>query len=626
MDRILQEYVCSFRVRELHQCLDALGLKKHGLKVELQQRLLDLIQKRGSMARHGDPAGRVITEVYCGMRGLKRLPGSVGCNGAEDQMEKEVAQTLMSMPDVRMDVPSGSRMGHQIHTLQRNPYTLSFGTNGRNLRTPQVQCFCTSTMHRDGRMVKCVGEGCSVWQHADCALRPGPIPENFLCPRCRCSRADPFWEDTGSDLVPPTKLKYTGRNAQANGVVHEVFLAEKVFFIKSAEIMDRVRHNKDYHLQVVCVLLNDEIPYRYHWPRNCTLKVNNMQYRVYGRSPNNCLGNNQRDEPANVGMLCRTGRNSVSITCTDPRPFCFYVQIVQKRSREQVEAMMQDSESLEQAHARVVRQVKQGSVEDDDNLVLMSAVVVSLKCPLSAMRIATPARFSNVGQVEAVFDLDSFLSVAERTRKWACPQTMRGSCVQALQRDVYLDRVLQCLALAPDVSEVEVSPEGRWRPAASSERWRSIFEDVEDAAVVTAAAAKEEEPYWEESEDEMEELQRAAEAVRASMRKDDPQNGAEVIDLLSDSEDECASGRGAAQQASFSNAMAAHLDSIVAHKMSMDRLASNSHAGPRFGMPHPTAPMRIQIPQRGTGSSRGEVHQSHSQQQHQQQMALGFGP
>ncbi|CAD7704203.1 unnamed protein product [Ostreobium quekettii] len=621
MDRILQDYICSFRVRELQQCLDALGLKKHGLKTELQHRLLDLIRRRNGMARHGgDQAARIITEVYCGMKGLTGLSGAMGLNGLEDERERDVAQTLMAMPGSRIDAPSGSRQ--HVQSIPMNPYTLALGMNGGNLNRPQAQCFCSSNMFKDGRMVKCAGKGCGIWQHTDCVLPPGPIPQEFHCARCRCARADPFWADTGEDLVPPTKLKFTGRNAQANGVVHEVLVAEKVFFLKTVDIMEKLRCKDGYRLQVVSILLTDDIPHRYHWPRNCTLKINNMQYRVYGRSPNNCLGNNQRDEPANVGMLCRNGRNNVSITCTDARPFCFFVQIVEKRSKERVESLMHAAETLEEAHARVVRQVKKGSMEDDDNLVVTSSVVVSLKCPLSALRIVTPARFCDVDQVEAIFDLDSFLSVAERTRKWACPQTMKGSCVQRLQRDVYMDKVLQCLKMAPDVSEVEVSPEGKWRPAASDHRWRSIFDDVADAAVVTAAAAKEEDSYWEESEDEMEELQRAAQAVRASTRN--AGSGDEIINLLSDSEDEGPSGLVAAPQVS--------VDSVAAaHKLSVERLVSNSHAGPRIAVQHPSRALRIQIPPRRPCARVPQMHNEHLQQQPlqqrpHQQATLSFAP
>lgn len=45
---------------------------------------------------------------------------------------------------------------------------------------------------------------------------------------------------------------------------------------------------------------------------------------------------------------------------------------------------------------------------------------VSLKDPLTGSRMHVPARFRNTPGL-VTFDLDAFLSMAERTRKWQCP-------------------------------------------------------------------------------------------------------------------------------------------------------------------------------------------------------------
>jgi hypothetical protein len=50
----------------------------------------------------------------------------------------------------------------------------------------------------------------------------------------------------------------------------------------------------------------------------------------------------------------------------------------------------------------------------------MTNTVISLRCPLSGVRMVTPARFAGVRGL-AAFDLDTFLAMAERTRKWQCP-------------------------------------------------------------------------------------------------------------------------------------------------------------------------------------------------------------
>ncbi len=54
-------------------------------------------------------------------------------------------------------------------------------------------------------------------------------------------------------------------------------------------------------VQVGCLDVHDEVPFRLHWPRYVDLRVNNMQYRTYMRAPNMKMGINQRDEPASIG-------------------------------------------------------------------------------------------------------------------------------------------------------------------------------------------------------------------------------------------------------------------------------------------------------------------------------------
>ncbi len=43
------------------------------------------------------------------------------------------------------------------------------------------------------------------------------------------------------------------------------------------------------------------------------------------------------------------------------------------------------------------------------------------------------------------FDLDTFLSLAERTRKWQCPHSMQPGAVQDLAVDGFVQRVLASL-------------------------------------------------------------------------------------------------------------------------------------------------------------------------------------
>lgn len=57
--------------------------------------------------------------------------------------------------------------------------------------------------------------------------------------------------------------------------------------------------------------------------------------------------------------------------------------------------------------------------KEDEDVVTLNTVL-SLKDPLTGARIKTPTRFVGTSGLVS-FDLDAFLSVAERTRKWQCP-------------------------------------------------------------------------------------------------------------------------------------------------------------------------------------------------------------
>ncbi len=61
-------------------------------------------------------------------------------------------------------------------------------------------------------------------------------------------------------------------------------------------------------LQVVCIQLDDTVQFRWHWPLMSDLRINGQSYRVYSRTANTKIGNNQRDDVANIGIMCSSGK------------------------------------------------------------------------------------------------------------------------------------------------------------------------------------------------------------------------------------------------------------------------------------------------------------------------------
>lgn len=66
---------------------------------------------------------------------------------------------------------------------------------------------------------------------------------------------------------------------------------------------------------------------------------------------------------------------------------------------------------------------------------------------------------------------------------------MRNFCIQSLQVDAYMARVLDCLSGMPDILEVEISPAGHWRPANSPGiAWLNVLTRFDPAAFAASTA------------------------------------------------------------------------------------------------------------------------------------------
>ncbi|KAK9806650.1 hypothetical protein WJX73_004251 [Symbiochloris irregularis] len=433
----------------------------------------------------------------------------------------------------------------------RQPYNhgkLSSTVNGKvalqsSYRNTQIRCLCDINVDR-GSMLQCEGDGCGVWQHTAClGLSSDALPEHFFCETCTAQRADPYWRVLeSSKLMAPARMLPSLHASYQNGVVPPPGQQsiDRVFNLSPANL-EPLRRSASHQLQVATVLLKDTVPFRLNWPKNADLRVNNTRLNTGRRNMMHSLGPNGRDEAVNAGNIAITGRNRISLTATDGRAFCLLVMLVVRRSKAEVEALMAPCETPQQAQARVCRVV--GSASED---VQVASNIVSLRCPLTGSRVARAGRFGGVDAL-AGFDLDAFLDMAARTRKWQCPLTMRHACVQQLQNDAFLQGILDRLVAMPDVMEVEVSPEGQWRPANSSHAWmdleglplQSLPKVKPEPGLETAAKQANGAQTDSDSDSELsegEEMRRAAQAVMASRKRAKPP----VIVISDDSDDDVA--------------------------------------------------------------------------------------
>ncbi|KAJ5675889.1 hypothetical protein N7462_008786 [Penicillium macrosclerotiorum] len=105
---------------------------------------------------------------------------------------------------------------------------------------------------------------------------------------------------------------------------------------------------------------------------------------------------------------------------------------------------------------QVVREMK-NRAEDTD--IVATSSIMSLKCPLSTLRIQVPCR-SIVCTHNQCFDAASFLELQKQAPTWTCPVCSKSTSFESLQIDQYVDDILRSTSL--DVDQVVVEPDGVW--------------------------------------------------------------------------------------------------------------------------------------------------------------------
>ena len=118
---------------------------------------------------------------------------------------------------------------------------------------------------------------------------------------------------------------------------------------------------------------------------------------------------------------------------------------------------------------------------DDDDIELAS-YDMSLKDPLSYMRITVPCR-TTFCKHQQCFDARSFLTINEQTPQWTCPIChLQVQNLDALAVDGYFEDILA--SVGPDVDAVLVDPQGNWRIAGEENGTAEVKEEQREPAMV----------------------------------------------------------------------------------------------------------------------------------------------
>ncbi|CAA2998183.1 E3 SUMO- ligase SIZ1 isoform X1 [Olea europaea subsp. europaea] len=446
-----KDKLAYFRIKELKDVLTQLGRPKQGKKQDLVDRILAILSddrvpgtwdKKNAVGK--EEVAKLVDDTYRKMQ----------ISGATDLASKSDSS------NVKLNV--------KLKEETEEPHQMD-----------KIRCLCGSTLPT-GPMIKCEDPRCNVWQHIACVVIPEkPVegvlpntPEIFYCEICRLSRADPFWVTVAHPSYP-VKLTIPSIPSDGSNPVQSI---EKTFQLTRA---DRDMFSKqEYDVQAWCMLLNDKVPFRMQWPQYTDLQVNGVPVRAINRPGSQLLGANGRDDGPIITPCTRDGINKISLTGCDARIFCLGVRIVKRRTLHQVLNMIpkeSEGERFEDALARVRRVVGGGAAtenadSDSDIEVVADFIPVNLRCPMSGLRMKIAGRFEPCVHM-GCFDLEVFVEMNQRSRKWQCPICLKNYSLEKIIIDPYFNRITSKIKnCGEDVNEIEVKPDGSWRAKTEGDR------------------------------------------------------------------------------------------------------------------------------------------------------------
>ncbi|KAL8873920.1 MAG: hypothetical protein Q9174_000667 [Haloplaca sp. 1 TL-2023] len=199
------------------------------------------------------------------------------------------------------------------------------------------------------------------------------------------------------------------------------------------------------------------------FPHQVEVKVNMDEVKANFRGLKNKPGSTR---PADITSLLRkraSYENSLSLT---------YALTQKRHNVEDLVAKLKSGKVI--STDQVIREMISKAHDSD---VQATGANMSLKCPLSTLRINVPCR-STICTHNQCFDALSFLQLQEQAPTWTCPVCNKVVTFEALEVDQYVDSILK--STPRSVDQVTVEPDGKWSQIAAGDELPSGDHDSSD--------------------------------------------------------------------------------------------------------------------------------------------------
>ena len=202
------------------------------------------------------------------------------------------------------------------------------------------------------------------------------------------------------------------------------------------------------------------------FPHQVEIKVNQDEVKGNLRGLKNKPGTTR---PADITDLLRKKnhyKNDVAITYALTKiRYYLVVNLVQQIAVESLVSKLKSNKTIKRDSVISEMLTKAGDTD-----VVATSTILSLKCPLSTLRIQVPCR-SSVCNHNQCFDAASFLQLQEQAPTWTCPICNKTVSFDILHVDDYVDDILT--KTPKSAEQVTIEPTGEWSVRSESNTSRA---------------------------------------------------------------------------------------------------------------------------------------------------------
>ncbi|BFZ54156.1 E3 SUMO-protein ligase pli1 [Savitreella phatthalungensis] len=197
-----------------------------------------------------------------------------------------------------------------------------------------------------------------------------------------------------------------------------------------------------------------------HWPDQAVIYVNG---KLYDGSLRPKLRKSQGLEPPAdlTSLLNIKGKNVFSVQYSFASPdICLGIQAALVRLWKPADLQNQIEKGRRLVKSAVIDQMRKKTAEDEADGISVGGSDISLRDPLSGMRITIPCRGQLCRHTQC-FDAFSWLSMNEQIPRFQCPVCNQNiPNLKAIAVDEYFQEILQ--QTSPDTDSVTIEPDATW--------------------------------------------------------------------------------------------------------------------------------------------------------------------